>query len=224
MSPLRRPMGGTGRRLRRLRVAERHEPFALTSRAGASCLPGVPPGSSGIGPLRSAHASAIALPQRRARRSVRALRYGTRIKTLVEHKTPCIYCSDLADSLEHPLPAAFGEFTGAPQLRDRICSKCNNVHLGVLDEQLVRCGPEGFLRQYYRVRGRPDHDSVNSFYRGSAGGHRLEMKGWDSQLGIEVLLECKDGECTQARQLIFIEDSGRWLMRGRTGRLDRFFL
>ena len=148
------------------------------------------------------------MQSRGGRKSVPALYYGTWTKTLVEHETLCIYCSDLADSLEHPLPAAFGEFTGAPQLRDRICRECNNVHLGVLDEQLVRCGPEGFLRQYHRVWGRPGHDSVNSFYRGSAGGHRLEMKGWDSQLGIEVLLECKDGHCTQARQLIFIEDSG----------------
>jgi hypothetical protein len=121
----------------------------------------------------------------------------------------CIYCPDPADSKEHPLPAAFGEFTNAPYLQNRICKTCNNTHLGILDEQLARCGPEAFLRRHYGVQGRSTHDEVNPFYRGSAGGNRLEMKALDPQLGIEVLLECENGTYRQARQLIFVEKSGK---------------
>ena len=121
----------------------------------------------------------------------------------------CIYCGEPADTKEHPLPAAFGEFEGAPYLQDRICRPCNNARLGILDEQLARCGPEGFFRRHYGVRGRANHDKVNPFYRGSAGGHRLDMKARDSKLGIDVLLECENGVYRQARQLIFVEESGR---------------
>jgi len=120
----------------------------------------------------------------------------------------CIYCQQTADSLEHPLPAAFGEFESAPQLVDRICRKCNNERLGVLDEQLTRCGPEAFIRRFYGVQGRGSHDPVNSFYRGSAKGQRLEMKVFDSKFGFEVLLECDNGVFRQLCQLVFIEQSG----------------
>jgi len=121
----------------------------------------------------------------------------------------CLYCPQPPNSLEHPLPAAFGEFVAAPYLDDRICEKCNNTHLGILDEQLVRCGPEAFFRRHYGVQGRPNHDKVNPFYRGSAGGQRLEMKSRDPNLGIDVLLECENGVYHQARQIIFAERSGK---------------
>jgi hypothetical protein len=111
--------------------------------------------------------------------------------------------------MEHPLPAAFGEFVNAPALKDRICTRCNNTILGVLDEQLVRSGPEGFLRRHYGVHGRPGHDVVNPFYRGSAGGRRVDLKAFDEKVGTEVLLECKDGVYRQVRQIIFVEKSGR---------------
>jgi hypothetical protein len=121
----------------------------------------------------------------------------------------CIYCPEPADSLEHPLPAALGEFEGAPYLKGRICRGCNNNRLGILDEQFARCGPEGFLRKFYGVQGRSSHDEVNSFYRGSAGGHRLEMKTKDPKLGIEILVECENGTFRQLRQLVFVEKSGK---------------
>jgi len=120
----------------------------------------------------------------------------------------CIYCPEPANSLEHPLPAAFGEFADAPYLDDRVCKACNNTRLGVLDEQFARCGPEGFLRRHYGVRGRLHHEAVNPFYRGSAGGQRLEFKAYDEQIGTEVLIECEGGVYRQVRQLIFVEKSG----------------
>jgi hypothetical protein len=119
-----------------------------------------------------------------------------------------MYCPKPANSLEHPLPAAFGEFEGAPYLRDRICTKCNNTRLGRLDEQLARCGPEALFRRLYGVHGRSTHDEVNPFYRGSAGGRRLEMKAWDPKLGIELLVECENGTYRQQRQLVFVEKDG----------------
>ena len=123
----------------------------------------------------------------------------------------CIYCPEFPDSAEHPLPAAFGEFENAPHLRDRICTKCNN-RLGLLDEQLARCGPEALFRRLYGIQGRSTHDEVNPFYRGSAGGHRLEMKSWDSNLGIEVLFECENSIYHRLRQ---IRSFAEFLERGQ---------
>ena len=121
----------------------------------------------------------------------------------------CIYCPAPADSLEHPLPAAFGEFNDAPYLEDRICTTCNNKRLGILDEQLARCGPEALLRRFYGVQGRATHESVNIFERGSAGGQRLDLRAKDTALGIDVLLEIENGSVRQMRHIVFVEESGR---------------
>ena len=120
----------------------------------------------------------------------------------------CIYCSATADSLEHPLPAALGEFRNAPLLEVRICTPCNN-RLGLLDEQLTRCGPEALLRRFYGVQGRAAHERVNIFERGSAGGRRLDLRSIDKALGIEVALEIENGAPRQMRQIIFVEKSGK---------------
>jgi hypothetical protein len=123
--------------------------------------------------------------------------------------TACIYCPNDADSLEHPLPAAFGEFEFAPLLDRKICGDCNTKRLGLLDEQLTRCGPEAILRKVFHIQGRPRHDKVNPFYRGSAGGKRLRMKAFDSSLGAEVELESLGGnEARQLCQMVFVEPSG----------------
>jgi hypothetical protein len=126
----------------------------------------------------------------------------------------CLYCPDEADSLEHPLPAAFGEFESADYLEDRVCARCNNARLGLLDEQLSRCGPEAFLRTFFSVTGRENHDAVNPYYRGSAGGRRLEMKAFDPVLKCEVALEYSNGQVRQRRELVFVESSS-----GKTHRL-----
>jgi hypothetical protein len=118
--------------------------------------------------------------------------------------SPCLYCTQPAESLEHPLPAAFGEFLNAPLLNNRLCKTCNS-NLGLLDEQLARCGPEGFFRRFYGVEGREGHAKVNPFERGSAGGNRLDMRAIDKVLGFEVALECENGQYRQMRQLVFVE-------------------
>jgi hypothetical protein len=123
-------------------------------------------------------------------------------------KATCLYCPEPGLSLEHVLPAAFGEFAGFPLLCNRICQDCNN-RLGLLDEQLTRCGPEAFIRRYYNVTGRSGHESINPFYRGSAGGKRLEMKVFDPNLGFEILVERTDGSYRQLCQIVFIEQATR---------------
>lgn len=120
----------------------------------------------------------------------------------------CIYCPNPADSIEHPLIAALGEFDGAPELENRLCTKCNNETLGRLDEQYVRCGPEAFLRRHYGIRGRSQHSEVNPFYRGSAGGHRLEMLAYDEILGAHVLMEGENGQYRHLRQFIITDAEG----------------
>lgn len=121
----------------------------------------------------------------------------------------CIYCGGEARSVEHPLIVALGEFQDAPLLTNRICVTCNGgKRLGLLDEQYARCGPESFLRRHYGIAGRPTHAEVNPFYRGSAGGQRLEMLVFDDAAGFPVLMDCENGTYGQARQLIFFAEDG----------------
>lgn len=100
----------------------------------------------------------------------------------------CIYCgaNDLTE--EHPLPRGLGKFKGYVPLADRLCNRCNGI-CGQLDEQLCRCGSEAFFRKFLGISGRPGHDDVNSFYRGSSRGGRLEMFGTSHETGEEKELE-----------------------------------
>jgi hypothetical protein len=108
------------------------------------------------------------------------------------------------------LPAAFGEFKDAPNLNNYICAPCNNGPLGLLDQQIARCGPEALLRKFYAVEGRAEHVKVNPFARGSAGGRRIEFSTFDREFGVEVNLEIEDGNVTQLCELIFVEkESGK---------------
>ena len=117
----------------------------------------------------------------------------------------CLYCNSEGDTREHVIPAAFGEFRDAPELPILICAVCNNQRLGLLDEQVARCGPEAFMREFYGVKGRAHHSAVNPFARGSAGGKRLEFSTFDREAGVEVNLEIRDGVVTQMCELILIE-------------------
>jgi hypothetical protein len=117
----------------------------------------------------------------------------------------CLYCDSDGNTHEHVIPAAFGEFRNAPELQAPVCSACNNQRLGLLDEQVARCGPEGFMREFYGVKGRDHHTPVNPFARGSAGGSRLEFSTFDQEVGVEVNLEIREGVVTQMCELILVE-------------------
>jgi len=119
----------------------------------------------------------------------------------------CLYCAAVGETEEHVFPAAFGEFRSAPKLPIPLCPKCNNERLNHLDQQVSRCGPEGFMREFYRIKGRAHKTKVNPFARGSAGGSRLEFSTFDRDVGVEVHLEAVDGVVTQMCELILVETS-----------------
>jgi hypothetical protein len=100
----------------------------------------------------------------------------------------CIYCGATDVTVEHPLPRGLGRFRGYVPLADRLCARCNGI-CGQLDEQLCRCGSEAFFRKFLGISGREGHDDVNSFYRGSSRGGRLEMVGINHETGEEKELE-----------------------------------
>jgi hypothetical protein len=100
----------------------------------------------------------------------------------------CIYCGAADLTEEHPLPRGLGKFSGYVPLAGRLCNRCNGI-CGQLDEQLCRCGSEAFFRKFLGISGRQGHDDVNSFYRGSSRGRRLEMFGTNHETGEEKELE-----------------------------------
>jgi len=120
-----------------------------------------------------------------------------------------LYCDRVPRSEEHPLPAALGEFREGPTLFNRICKQCNERRIGVLDEQLVRCGPIAVLRKRFGIQGRQHHEKVNPFYRGSAGGQRVKFLAWDEAFQCELLIELTGGN--QGRQLTQL------ILRGASG-------
>jgi hypothetical protein len=122
----------------------------------------------------------------------------------------CLYCVKNPHSDEHPISASFGEFQYAPLLKDRICSSCNTERIGLLDEQFVRCGPEALLKAQFGIDGRSHHEKVNPFYRGSAGGRRLEYLAWDEEFQCEVNVELLGGnQGRQLSEIIFKKQTGQ---------------
>jgi hypothetical protein len=119
----------------------------------------------------------------------------------------CIYCPNEANSEEHHLPRGLGNFKGYVPLLDRLCSSCNGK-CGLLDEQLCRSGIEAFFRKFLEIGGRPGHEKVNSFYRGGAGGKRLEMTVVNPKTKEEVFLELVGGNqvCELSRVTLTAED------------------
>ena len=74
----------------------------------------------------------------------------------------CIYCSNEADSHEHWLPRGLGTFRGNTTLVNQVCGDCNHC-LGRLDEELLRTGHTGFVRQLLGVRGRHGASTVSPY-------------------------------------------------------------
>lgn len=105
---------------------------------------------------------------------------------------PCIYCGSTDTSDEHPLPRGLGNFKGYVMLTDRVC-KQHNANFGLLDEQLCRSGGESFFRQFLGITGRKSHQKADPFYRGSAGGGRLVLRGTNHQTGETTPLELGPG-------------------------------
>ena len=88
---------------------------------------------------------------------------------------PCIYCREPANGNEHWLPRAIGNFKGFTYLVNVLCSDCN-VRLGKLDEEFVRVGPEGVLREFAGVTGRHEGPSINPVYYKAASSNPTRME------------------------------------------------
>jgi hypothetical protein len=100
-----------------------------------------------------------------------------------------------------------GAFKNYLALNDRICSKCNG-HCKILDEQLCRSSGEAFFRSHLGITGRRGHEKVNPFYRGSAGGGRLEMQGVNAATGKGTALGIEDGGVRELCEAIFTTEDG----------------
>jgi len=64
----------------------------------------------------------------------------------IDQTKKCIYCGNAVGKHigDHVIPAALGEFSN-DTLFTRICESCNN-RMSKLDQHVLRCGPESFLR------------------------------------------------------------------------------
>ncbi len=64
----------------------------------------------------------------------------------------CIYCGASFDASrsegDHVIPAAFGEFKGDRRFY-RVCRACNG-HIGIAEQHMLQCAPEGLLRDLVR--------------------------------------------------------------------------
>ncbi len=119
----------------------------------------------------------------------------------------CIYsqinqekCERYANSEEHVLPRALGNFKDYPSLSEKLCSKCNN-DLGKLDEILVRSNPVVNLRATHGVQGRSTHRKTNPFYERSHGFPPTSVYGQaegDTPFRLEVL----ENNCAQPLRVL----------------------
>lgn len=100
---------------------------------------------------------------------------------------PCVYCGEPADSAEHWLPRSFGRFRGYEVLRDRVCESCNKK-LGLLDEELIRVGPEGVFREALGIAGRKSHRQVSPFHFRAASAHPVRVVEASSSHDVPELL------------------------------------
>jgi hypothetical protein len=122
----------------------------------------------------------------------------------------CIYCnSSRPANEEHPLPRCLGEFKNAPKLYS-VCTECNGKIGRESEEQFCRAGPEAFFRNYFGVKGRKSHETVNPFERGSAGSLPIDIVGVHPTSGIKVLYEKDPGmnTCRELRQIVVIDGDG----------------
>jgi hypothetical protein len=123
----------------------------------------------------------------------------------------CIYCDEReATSGEHYMPRCMGKFRNFEQLFGKLCLECN-IKIGMLDEQLCRCSPEGFFRIVLGIKGRKYHEQINPFYRGSAGSSPIIVETEHPTLNCTIFCEVEKGrKAFPARQIIFLDRQGKY--------------
>lgn len=119
----------------------------------------------------------------------------------------CIYCGSTDFDREHGLSRCLGNFKGYEPLTNRVCRKCNGG-FKLLDEQLCRSAGEAFFRQYLGIKGRSGKEKVNPFYRGSAGGKRIELEAVSPNDGKPIALELSEGAVRELRHVSIVGEDG----------------
>ena len=77
--------------------------------------------------------------------------------------THCIYCTRPPDGEEHWLPRSLGAFKGNSLLKGRLCKECNTRLGRTIDQEFIRTGHTGLMRQLLGVAGRSGQSSANVF-------------------------------------------------------------
>jgi len=112
---------------------------------------------------------------------------------LIMKSKTCIYCqAKTGKGREHCIPMGLGSFKGHHILRNLICRDCNEA-ISKAEEQFLRVGPEGFIRQVLGINGRKHHEKTSPFYRGSSGAPPIEIKHPFPKTKTDVLWEILPG-------------------------------
>ena len=112
---------------------------------------------------------------------------------LIMKPKTCIYCqAKTGKGREHCLPLGLGSFKGHHILRNLICRECNEP-ISKAEEQFLRVGPEGLIRQVLGITGRKHHKKISPFYRGSSGAPPIEIKHPIPKTQTDVLWEILPG-------------------------------
>ena len=106
----------------------------------------------------------------------------------------CIYCNSSSDLCRHAhaVPRALGTFENQPSLKKHICRQCDS-EIGKCEEQLIKCGPEAFIRIALGITGRSGSDSTSPFKRRHAGQEPLKFKTKYPDTNYDVLVELIPG-------------------------------
>jgi len=120
----------------------------------------------------------------------------------------CIYCNKHnANSKEHYLPKALGNFKNFELLKDRICSKCNGK-FSALEGQFCGPTPEGMFRQILGIRGRKRSKKKSPFYDKYSGVGPMKMVGANQPKDYPILWQIIPGQkgIQEASQIVFIDE------------------
>lgn len=126
-------------------------------------------------------------------------------------RNKCIYCG-ASKSLcrqAHAIPRSLGTFKNQPSLKNRVCRECDSK-IGKGEEQLIKCGPEAFIRIALGITGRSGKKSTSPFRRAHAGHEALKFKAKYPGTHYEVLVEIIPGtqNWRPLPQIVIVDSNG----------------
>lgn len=104
----------------------------------------------------------------------------------------CIYCNtNQANSIEHHLPEALGNFLGYKKLYDKLCVQCNS-NIGNIEGSFLRTSEVGAMRRYFSITGKKRDKNENPFYQAQYKTPPIKIHGIDPWDGKEKMWELRD--------------------------------